>query len=125
MSSIQSSYVARKACTDVRFMEYLRKVCKSELEFKDMWKHESCKKEEKPRPRNEGLRKSCIDHVSCYNGDELPKRTKRKGRFLITLSPPVVVRKGRFLVTKMFVFNKPEPKKPTVTRKGRFLITCH
>lgn len=125
MSSVQSWYVARKACTDVRFMEYFRKVCKSELEFMDMLKHESCKKEETLRPSNEGLRKSHVDHVSCYNGDDLPKRTKRKGRFLITLSPPVVVRKGRFLVTKMFVFNKPEPKKPTVTRKGRFMITSY
>ena len=128
MSHVPNSYhakVARKACTDIRLMDYLRKVCKSEADFKNMWKLECRKKEDKIQAIKEGLLKSRLNGVTSCNSDELPKQTIRKGRFLITLSPPVVVRKGRFLVTKVFVFNKPEPKKPTVTRKGRFLITSY
>jgi hypothetical protein len=100
-------------------MDYLRKVCKSEAEFKHMWMLECCKNKEKLQDIKKGLLKFHLNH------DELPKQSIRKGRFLITLSSPVAVQKGRFLVTKVFMFKKPEPKKPTVTRKGRFVITSY
>jgi hypothetical protein len=115
-------------------MDYLRKVCKSEADFKNMWKHECTKEEEKLQVINDGLWKSRFDHVHCCDNHEFPRQIIQRGRFLITLSPspPVVVRKGRFLVTKVFMFNKPQPKKtqpkkkkPTVTRKGRFVITSY
>jgi hypothetical protein len=124
MSSEYSGYTrtARKALTDVRKRDYLRKGCESEAEFKQMWRMECRKKEEKLRAIKEGVWKSRFNHVSHE------PVSIRKGRFLVTIyndepQKPLVVKRGRFLVTKSLVSKKKEPKKPTVTKKGRFVIT--
>jgi hypothetical protein len=124
MSAEYSGYsrTARKALTDVRRRDYLRKGCDSEAEFKNMWRMECRKKEEKLRAIKEGVWKTRFNH------EPNTPVSIRKGRFLITIyndAPikPIVVRRGRFLVTKSLVSNKKEPKKPTVTKKGRFVIT--
>ena len=125
MPSEYSGYArtAWKALTDVRKKDHLRKGCKSEAEFKQKWRMECRKKEEKLRAIKEGIWKSRFNHASSHESVSI-----RKGRFLITTyndAPlkQLVVRMGRFLVTKSLVSQKKEPKKPTVTKKGRFLIT--
>lgn len=131
--------VANRACTDIRRKDYLRRVSENEVEFKQMWRMECRKKEEKLRAMQEGLWKTQMCRVSSLTTDDVPSvHTIRKGRFLITVcndtkkkderKPPTVVKKGRFLVTKHYVCVKKEqakPTKPTVTRKGRFLITLY
>lgn len=133
--------VARKAITDVKKKDYLRKVSVSEAEFKQMWKVECRKKEEKVRAMKNGSWKTQLYRVS-FNGDGVENNKQkqpvsiRKGRFLITIhsntntdndymNNPVPVRKGRFLVTKYLVNKKKQQDKPTVTKKGRFLITTY
>jgi hypothetical protein len=130
--------VAHKAIADVRRKDYLRQVCKSEAEFKKMWKTECRKKEMKSQAMKDGTWKTQLDRVSFNSNDmnvcKQPTSIK-KGRFLITIIPkpekkettmPIIMfRKGRFFVTKHFVNNKKEAKKPVTTKKGRFLITTH
>ena len=133
MSSEYSGYTrtARKALTDVRRRDYLRKGCESEAEIKQMYRMEFRKKEEKMRAIKEGVWKTRFNHASSHEPNK--SVSIRKGRFLITIyndetqisepQKPHVVRRGRFLVTKSIVSRKKEPKKPTVTKKGRFVIT--
>jgi hypothetical protein len=130
--------VAHKAIDDVRRKDYLRRVCETEAEFKKMWKIECHKKQDKLRSMQEGTWKTSLCRVSFDSTDMNVQKQPisiKKGRFLITIIPNTekkettkyvsVVRKGRFLVTKHFVNNKKEVKKPVTTKKGRFLITTH
>lgn len=130
--------VARKAVTDIRRKDHLKRGCESEAEFKYKWKIECRKKEEKKRAMKEGTWKSQLNRVS-YDSDSVDQTKQpisiKKGRFLVTIftntekkntSKPVQVKRGRFLVTKYLVCNKKEQeKKPTIIKKGRFLITTH
>jgi hypothetical protein len=129
--------VANRACTDIKRKDYLRRLSENEVEFKQMWRMECRKKEEKLHAMQKGLWKTQMNRESSLTDDVPSVLTVRKGRFLITVCndakkkddrKPTVVKKGRFLVTKHYVCVKKEPAKPpkpTVTRKGRFLITLY